>query len=131
MRITTKLLALAVLACGGPQEPTDTTIQVKGTVAAASDGSPIVGAEITVHKLDHAWYEVRLLRRTLTDSLGHYSVEFVWPPPCDEYFKIEATASGFLSTFYTRLRYNLGRAPTYIRCTEETQTIDFQLWQAS
>jgi hypothetical protein len=120
MRITTTLLALAVVACGGgstePDYP-DITIRVSGTVTAAGDGSPILRAAVSVHKQEW-FYDQYLIVRTWTDNLCQYSLSFVWEGPChDGSFRIEAERSGYGTSDYH----------TFIRCTEETQTIDFEL----
>ena len=128
MRVATLSLALAVVACGLFTDP-DTTIRVRGTVTAAADGSPIGGAAIAVYKMD--WSTDSFIVGTGTDNLGHYSLSFVEEEFCPvSLFKIRARATGFQTVEYTTMGCRLGNDPTHIRCTEETQTIDFQLEQA-
>jgi len=121
----TALLATLVIttsACGTP----DTNIRIQGSVSAAADGSPIVDALVSVRKMElssdtpivGAW----------TDSRGEYSLSFVEEEFCPEsLLKIRASKEGFQTKEYTWGGYNQGRDPAYIRCTEETQNIDFQL----
>jgi len=117
-------LVITMSACG-TTDP-DTNIRIQGSVSAAVDVSPIVGAEVSVRKMEltsdthivAAW----------TDSEGGYSLSFVEEEFCPEWLlKIRVSKEGFRTKDYTRSGYNLGNDPTYIRCTEETQTIDFQL----
>jgi hypothetical protein len=131
MRVATILLALAVAACEvltGPDYP-DTTIRVSGTVVAAGDGSPIVGTEIVVYMQRLEYQE--FMAGAQTDSLGHYSLSYVEEGYCPEVLiGIRASATGFQTVDYTHWGYEYGNDPTHIRCTEETQTVDFQLEQA-
>ncbi len=95
----------------------ETTIQVQGTVTAADDGSPIAGASVQVSKfLSDQTTQVQ------TNNQGDYSLSFLDTGCSPErgLFFIWASADGFQLLF-------LGAGKTSVRCTEELQTIDFQL----
>ena len=131
-RVSVCLVALFVLACRTTTEPQFTrapislTIRVEGTVTAADDWSPVVGAvaevfEIVSHQDD------RSLAMDLTDTSGRYWLSFVWTH-CPEISASRAVGTVFFIThpdFFSAIRGVL--ANPHITCTEELQTIDVRL----
>jgi hypothetical protein len=117
------LCLITLFVCAACTEP-ETTIQVQGTVAAADDGSPIAGAVVQVSKMgltSSGW-----LAGVRTNDQGDYSLSFVEKGYCPEsLFTISASADGFQSLVFSVWRND----PTRVRCTDEPQTIDFQLEQ--
>ena len=124
MRHTTILVATLTLtslnACELFTRP-DVTIQLQGTVAAADDGSPIVGARADVwdacfmgpcgfHDVD------------TTSASGHYSLSFVLAECHPATLRIGATHPAFVGKGFFR-----DGAGPHIMCTEEPQTIDVRL----
>ena len=129
MRRAVVLLATLFVCAACTTEP-ETTIQVQGTVTARDDGSPIVGATVTVSETSLT--SSRLLARVETNNQGGYSLSFIETGVCPErpesLLIIFAEAQSFqLMTF------GFGDAPdaTRVRCTDEPQTIDFQLERES
>ena len=117
------LCLVTLFVCAACTEP-ETTIQVQGTVTAADDGSPIAGASVQVSK---GPFGGPITRRTQvqTNNQGDYSLSFTDTACSESLFFISASAQGFqLGEFAGLLD---GPGGTFIRCTEEPQTIDFQL----
>ena len=113
-RVSVCLVTLFVCAACSVVEP-ETTIQVQGTVTAADDGSPIAGATVQVSKfLSDQTTQVQ------TNNQGDYSLSFTGCSPESLLF-ILASADGFRYLFLGSYQ------DTGVRCTEELQTIDFQL----
>ena len=106
-----------VLACStGPSEPP--TIRLEGTITAAEDGSPIMGATIS------AWIPTSLLSdRTLataeTDASGRYSLSF--------------GTEGIFCDYFVGVSANLFQLQTWRgweiseSCFDGVQTLDVQL----
>ena len=126
MRHTTILVAvLAFNDCPsftGPEEE-ERRIQVQGTVIAADDGSLIAGASVQVSEGPFGYLISDVF---LTNNQGDYSLSFIKTGACDEgKFFIAASAQGFqLGEFGGLL---VGPDDLRVRCTDELQTIDFQL----
>jgi len=120
-------LLVAVLAGCGLTEPATTGevhVQVQGTVTAAVDGAPITRAKVAASKM--SWESGSLLDATYSDTQGHYSLSFVVTGPCLEtLFTIMASCEEYQALRYVNL-FADAETP-YIRCTDEIQTIDFQL----
>ena len=111
------LLVPFVLACeqdvGPPFEP---TIQLEGTVTAATDGSPMAGAGISVGYFTDGLSSTTVAGG-LTDATGHYALSFETKGiGCQEY-NVLVSASLFLPI----LSFDA------LRCTNRVQTLDFQL----
>ncbi len=124
-RVSLCLVAAFVLACGGTTitEPTSLTIRVEGTVTAADDGSPVVGA-VTEILEGRPFQEDRSVARDVTDTSGHYSFSFVETPSCIE----RPRTRNLLITHPDFLFVHIGGFhEPHITCTEELQTIDVQL----
>ena len=101
----------------------ETTLQVQGTVTAA-DGSPIAGASVQVSEM--GWTSDTVRTRVQTNNRGDYSLSFIEMGYCPEgLFTISASAQGFKSVAITGLLVEPDA--THLRCTDELQTIDFQL----
>ncbi len=116
------LVVPLVLACGlvGPD---DMTIQVQGQVTAADDGSPIPDASVGVFlgwsfetPPDRPWAAVK------TDASGRYSLSLETEGKgCGKgALNISVTAKRFQHLF-------LWFGTSDLRCTDEPQTLDFQL----
>ncbi len=106
-----------VLACGtvGPSGP---TIRVEGTVTAADDGTPVVGAEAVVW--DFCFNDCTPPAQDITDASGGYSLSFVAVECTFMPGRIFVTHPDFfLATF--------GMIGPNLTCTEELQTFDVQL----
>ena len=117
-RVSLCLVALFVCAACSILEP-ETTIQVQGTVTAADDGSPIAGASVHVGKfLSDQSTPVQ------TNNQGDYSLSFIDTACSESFFLISASADGFRLLLIASSSHDdtIG-----VRCTEELQTIDFQL----
>jgi len=117
-RVSVCLVTLFVCAaCRSTVEP-EITIQVQGTVTAADDGSPIAGAIVQVGKLlsDQA-------TQVPTNNQGDYSLSFTGCSP-SSVLSIVASAVGFHSVVFSSSSQDDAIS---VRCTEEPQTIDFQL----
>lgn len=116
----------------GTTEP-DTTIQVQGTVTAADDGSPITGASVEVFVPGFGFGPTEVRTRVQTNNQGDYSLSFIEMGFCPEsLFRISVSAQGFQSvtqSSHSVFIANLFVGPdtTHVRCTNEQQTIDFQL----
>ena len=123
-RVSLCLVALFVCAACSILEP-ETTIQVQGTVTAADDGSPIAGASVQVSEVPFGG-PVTKHTQVQTNNQGDYSLSFIKTGACDEgKFFIAASAQGFqLGEFGGLL---VGPDDLRVRCTDELQTIDFQL----
>jgi hypothetical protein len=123
-------MLLAVLAGCGATEPQIFHFDVQGTVTAAADGSPIVNAMVSAGEV--GWSSDEYLTKSLTDRQGRYSLTFFTTGyAChDGRFVINASKTGFQAVRITQRAVEGGWVPswaTYIRCTEETQTIHFRL----
>ena len=120
-------IALLVAALAGcvPTEP-EITIRVQGTVTAAADGMPITGAKVEVWQ---GGFSSSLVDGAFSDTDGRYSLSFVKTGYCTEgcfasVSLIKATCGGFQTLGFSE------RDPddtTYLRYTDEVQTIDFEL----
>ena len=123
-RVSLCLVALFICAACSILEP-ETTIQVQGTVTAADDGSPIAGASVQVSEVPFGG-PVTKHTQVQTNNQGDYSLSFIKTGACVErHFFITASAQGFqLGEFAGLLK---GPGGTFVRCTDEPQTIDFQL----
>ncbi len=116
-RVSVCLVTLFVCAaCSivGPE-----TIQVQGTVTAADDGSPIVGASVHVGKFNRDQST-----QVLTNNQGDYSLSFIDTACSESFFLISASADGFRLLLIASSSHDdtIG-----VRCTEGPQTIDFRL----
>ena len=118
------LCLVTLFVCAACTTEPETTIQVRGTVTAADDGSPVVGATVTVGETSLT--SSRLLARVETNNQGNYSLSFIEPTVCDEsLLNIFASAQGFqLLAFFG---FKEDPDEPRVRCTDEPQTIDFQL----
>jgi len=98
---------------------------VQGTVTAADDGSPIAGASVQVSEA--GWTSGTVRTRVQTNNQGDYSLSFfIETGVCPEsVLNIVAEAQGFQLQAFFGFIENPG-APR-VRCTDEPQTIDFQL----
>ena len=111
------LVVPLVLACG-LVEPGEPTIRLEGTVTAADDGSPIAGANISVgHSM--GWHSSTGVAAGRTDASGRYALSFETEGVgCKDYFVFVIANPLFLP--------NLSFGSS-LRCTDELQTLDFQL----
>ena len=101
--------------------PGEVNIHLQGTVTATLDGAPIT--RVKVEALKMSWSSDSLLVRSYSDTQGHYALSFVEVGSCPEsLLKLMATGEGYQTSQYMKM---IG-AP-FIRCTDEVQTIDFQL----
>ena len=105
----TSLQAFGRIGIMGP----DVTMQLQGTVTAADDGSPIAGARVRV---DPAFIARRAVAETRTNHSGRYSLSFE-EEGCNHLFLKPLDVSANLFVGISR----------GIRCTNELQTLDFQL----
>ena len=127
MRRVSVLLATLTLAslqaCGkvGIMEP-DVTIQVQGTVTAADDGSPIAGVPVLVFTGLTSPSPVHALGTT--DASGFYSLSFETEGGCHE-DEFNITVAGLEFLVFSGIFLWSGNSG--IRCTDEVQTLDFQL----
>ncbi len=118
------LCLVTLLVCAACTTEPETTMQVQGTVTAADDGSPIVGASVQVLVAGFTSGELRT--RVQTNNQGDYSLSFIEMGFCPEaLFTISASAQGFKSVALWGLLVEPDA--THLRCTDEPQTIDFQL----
>jgi hypothetical protein len=124
------MLLVVVLAGCGPIDLTEPTpngevhVQVQGTVTAAADGAPIASAKVEARQM--SWSSSSLLDASYSDTPGHYTLSFVVTGDCAEsHLKITAGCEEYQTVQYGGL---FADADTpFIRCTDEVQTIDFQL----
>ena len=119
------LCLVTLFVCAACTTEPETTIQVRGTVTAADDGSPIAGATVTVSESGLTSLSSRA--RVQTNNQVDYSLSFfIETGVCPEsVLNIVAEAQGFqLQAFF-----GFSDAPDEprVRCTDEPQTIDFQL----
>ena len=118
------LCLVTLFVCAACTTEPETTIQVQGTVTAADDGSPIAGASVRVGKTGLTSGE--LLTQVQTNNQGDYSLSFIEMGYCPEkLLNISASAQGFQSVALWGLLVEPDA--TRLRCTDELQTIDFQL----
>ncbi len=107
----------------------ETLLQIQGTVTDASDNSPIAGAIVQL-KLKPVTIDPGeegapiFLAEATTDDNGFYYLKYLREGNCkivEDDFTLTAmkTGSGYL--------YNSETKQYVIRCTEEIQTVDFQL----
>ncbi len=116
------LCLVTLFVCAACSTEPETTIQVQGTVTAADDGSPIVGASVQVLVAGFTSGELRT--RVQTNNQGDYSLSFIDTGFCPErLFSILASADGFQSVAFSGFQND----PNRVRCANEPQTIDFQL----
>ena len=126
-------LLVAVLAGCGPTEPqpeADMTIRVQGTVTMAAGGTAIMGALVQAYWWEGCWGCVVDMSppeaEASSDTAGHYSLSYAMEEHCSETdWEIKAFCGGFESQRFEAGSYY--SPTTYIRCTDEVQTIDFQL----
>jgi hypothetical protein len=121
------LVAFVLSACEltGLTTPGEVHVHVQGTVTAAVGAAPIMRAQIEAMKM--SWSSDSLLAESYSNAQGHYSLSFVEMGSCPEsLFKLTATAEGYQSSEYLKMTGTL-----FIRCTDEVQTIDFQLERES
>ena len=120
-RVFLCLVTLFVCAACEPE----TTIRVHGMVTAADDGSPIAGASVEVGVTWTVGDQRRA--RVQANNQGDYSLSFIeMGYPCPEgLYNISASAQGFQSVGWRGLQ--VGPDEPRVRCTDELQTIDFQL----
>ena len=101
-------------------EPEPVTIRVEGTVTAADDGSPVVGAEVVVVR-------IRFLRENITlatdstDTSGRYSLSFDNTDCVGNFVAFSITHPDFFLKSIGVIH------DPHVNCTEELQTIDVQL----
>ena len=111
-----------VLACGlfGPSGP---FIQLEGTVTALDDGSPIIGARVRVWEAK-GFFDIRDWGFATTGTAGRYALSFSTEGiGCrEDEFLITISANNGKFWLLAREAGNSG-----IRCTDELQTLDFQL----
>ncbi len=110
-----------VLACGllGPGEP---TIQVQGTVTAADDGTPIIGALVRMFAFKGFSFAVGL---ATTDRSGRYALSLSTEGIGCREDQLRITISvGFIEEEFESLDF---RGNSGVRCTDKPQTLDFQL----
>ncbi len=120
-RVSLCLVTLFVCAACEPE----TTIQVQGTVTTADDGSPIAGASVRVSEVPFGG-PITNRTQVQTNNQGDYSLSFIEMGFCPEaLFTISASAEGFQSVALWGLLVEPDA--THLRCTDEPQTIDFQL----
>ncbi len=117
-RISLCLVVPFVLACG-IIGPSSRNIRVEGTVTAADDGSPIAGASVSVGKFGRDQNT-----QVQTNNQGDYSLSFIDTACSESFFLISASADGFRLLLIASSSFDdtIG-----VRCTQEPQTIDFQL----
>ena len=120
------LCLVTLFVCAACTTEPETTIQVQGTVTAADDGSPIIGATVTVSETSLTLS--RLLTRVETNNQGGYSLSFIETGVCpvrpQSLLIISASAQGFETM---ALGFVDDPDAPRVRCTDEPQTIDFQL----
>ena len=117
------LCLVTLFVCAACTTEPETTIQVQGTVTAADDGSPIAGATV---RAGVSFISDGARARVQTNNQGDYSLSFIEMGYCPEgLFNISASAQGFQSVGWVGLR--VGPDEPRVRCTDEPQTIDFQL----
>ncbi len=110
-----------VLACG--TGPSELTIRLQGTVTAADDGSPIPDASVGVFLgWSFATPPDRPSASVRTDASGRYllALETEGKRCWDDALNISVTAKRFQHLF-------LWFGTSDLRCTDELQTLDFQL----
>ena len=118
------LCLVTLFVCAACITEPETTIQVQGTVTAADDGSPIAGASVQVSEISLT--SGRVLARVETNNQGDYSLSFIETGVCNESLLIIFASA---QDFHLVAILGVGVAPdaTRVRCTDEPQTIDFQL----
>ena len=110
-----------VLACG-IVEPSGRTIRVEGTVTAADDGTPVVGAALTVW--NNCFGDCSDFARDTTDASGHYSLSFVK----DNCLSGLDIAGNIIVTHPRLAPENIGLSDdSYVTCVKALQIIDIQL----
>ena len=118
------LCLVTLFVCAACNTEPETTIQVQGTVTAADDGSPIAGASVQVSQM--GWTSGTVRARVQTNDQGDYSLSFIEKGYCSaSSFTITASArsQGFQTVFFR----GWANDATRVGCTDEPQTIDFQL----
>ena len=104
---------------GGSEEM---RINIVGSVTYKNNGSPAENVEIQLYRLSADILERIILKKTVTDQDGKYSISYYGK--CSIY-----DASWTLKVrAYAPYGYNVeGPASKIIQCTSDTQTFDFQL----
>jgi hypothetical protein len=133
------LCLVTLFVCAACNTEPETTIQVQGTVTAADDGSPIASAGVVVSYRRSGGFgnffgegpitQAQRRTRVKTNNQGYYSLSFIEKGYCSVgSFTISASArsQGFQTVFF-RGWGNWGNDATRVGCTDEPQTIDFQL----
>ncbi len=106
-----------------------TLLQIQGTVTDSTDNSPIAGAVIqlalTPIELTPGGEGLpTILTGAVTDENGFYDLEHLKKGNCnvvEDHFIITAMKTGQGYVYNSETEYHV------IRCTEEIQTVDFQL----
>jgi hypothetical protein len=118
------LLFVALTGCGTtePEPHADIPIQVQGTVTSAADGTAIEGASVEVIDSRVLGPSVNAHAEGLTDAVANYALSFSVP---------RRYVEGDWTIVASCGRFSLGAAwqaeSASIQCTDEAQTIDFQL----
>ena len=106
-----------------------TLLQIQGTVTDSTDNSPIAGAviqlELTPIELTPGSEGLpTILAQAVTDENGFYYLKHLKKGNCkvvEDHFIITAMKTGQGYVYNSETKYHV------IRCTEEIQTVDFQL----
>jgi hypothetical protein len=117
------LVAFMLSGCEltGLTTPSEVNIHLQGTVTAAVGGAPIMRAKVEALKMK--LLSDSLAAASYSNTQGHFSISFIQMGSCAEsLLKLTATAEGYQTSEYTKKT-----GTRFIRCTDEVQTINFQL----
>lgn len=106
-----------------------TLLQIQGTVTDSTDSSTIAGAviqlELTPIELEPGSGGIpTIIADAVTDENGFYYLKYLKKGNCkavEDHFIITAMKTGQGYVYISETKYHV------IRCTEEIQTVDFQL----
>jgi hypothetical protein len=121
MKWLSLVLAVGLTACNDSSGPTRLNIRAEGHVTLASDGTPVVGAVVTVRRIDEQ--DFAALATAETNRQGFYSLSFDTNGPCEPVSAIPSPFSMSVSSPGLLSPVSIG----FPECTDSVQTRDIEM----
>jgi len=115
-------LVVAIANCSDSSGPAGLNIRAEGHVKLSSNGAPVVGALITVRRLD-AQVDATPVATAETNQQGFYSVAYNTGGPCEPFEAIPSPFSMSVSSPGLLAPVIIG----FPECTEAIQTHDIDM----
>ncbi|NNF34464.1 MAG: hypothetical protein HKN68_10170 [Saprospiraceae bacterium] len=111
------ILLSFIYLSGCSREPSDVSLNIKGTIVDAEDLSPIPDAIVSFRKMN--WSTDDVLKKIKTDVSGEYHFEYYYEGFCPApLLKVRAEKEGY---------FLAQTSMSYFDCVEEIQICDLQL----